>query len=100
MPGTIYDQQQSSVPAFRDFIGMASEIPGLLPPWWSGDSVRACIAFSDQSAVWSLRHAQEKSDIQEAWSDSTMPMKLRIIGETVYGVQTGVIPEARNAMLS
>ena len=89
MAGTIYDKEASPEPAFRIFIRKAQAVNGLLPPWWKASSVDECISFSRNSAGFSLAGAQAKSDIQKTWSDRDMPMKLRMMTETVYGYTPG-----------
>jgi splicing suppressor protein 51 len=88
MTGTIYNGEASSVLAFRDFIKKAKEIHGFLPPWWTDAKLKECIRLSRSGELkddFSLSGAQEKSDIQETWADTQMPMKLRMLGERVYG---------------
>jgi splicing suppressor protein 51 len=89
MTGTIYNQEPSSEKAFRSFIGKAKKVSGFLPPWWDDNSLKRCLGYSRNSADFSLRHAQEKHDIQETWSDNQMPMKLRMVAERVYGNTPG-----------
>lgn len=89
MIGTIYDQEPSSEKAFRDFIGKAKAVPGLLPSWWDNKSLKQCLTYARKSTDFSLRSAQEKHDIQETWGDDKMPMKLRMVAEHVYGYTPG-----------
>jgi splicing suppressor protein 51 len=89
MSGTIYNQEPSSEKAFRTFIGKAKAVSGFLPPWWDENSLKRCLDYSRNSADFSLRHAQEKHDIQETWGDNQMPMKLRMVAERVYGNTPG-----------
>lgn len=87
MTGTIYDGFSSSEPALRDMLQRAKRVQGLLPPWWSDLKEEECIRENRQN----LKRAQEKSDIQDHWKDPTMPMKLRLTGENIYGSQPGSI---------
>lgn len=89
MTGTIYSGEPTSEPAFRTFISKAEAVPGFLPPWWSKDKLEECIRYSLNSQDFSLAHAEEKSDIQKTWNDNTMPMKLRMLAEKVYGNTPG-----------
>jgi splicing suppressor protein 51 len=89
MNGTIYNEERSSKRAFRAFLRKASRVEGLLPPWWSDEKQAECIRYGMTSSEFSLECAQEKSDIQETWGDTQMPMKLRMIGERVYGNTPG-----------
>ncbi|KAM3414720.1 hypothetical protein BST61_g9877 [Cercospora zeina] len=86
MVGTIYNQERSSEPAFRDMIRRAKRVDGLLPPWWTDEKEEECIRKNRVA----LTAAQEKSDIQEAWGDDVMPMKLRMLGERIWGNTPGV----------
>ncbi|KJX94854.1 hypothetical protein TI39_contig4154g00025 [Zymoseptoria brevis] len=76
MPGTIYDGSSTSIPAFRQFIRKAQAVEGFLPPWWTDAKLEQCIRFSKDEGGFSLAGAQEKSDIQETWKDTQMPMKV------------------------
>jgi splicing suppressor protein 51 len=89
MSGTIYNQEPNSEKAFRTFIRKSKAVTGLLPPWWDDKSLEKCLSYSRNSADFSLKHAQEKHDIQETWADKMMPMKLRMIAERVYGNTPG-----------
>ncbi|SMQ52660.1 unnamed protein product [Zymoseptoria tritici ST99CH_1A5] len=89
MPGTIYDGSSTSIPAFRQFIRKAQAVEGFLPPWWTDAKLEQCIRFSKDEGGFSLAGAQEKSDIQETWKDTQMPMKVRMLGERVYGTAPG-----------
>jgi splicing suppressor protein 51 len=89
MSGTIYNQEPNSEKAFRTFIRKAKAVSGILPPWWDHKSLEKCLSYSRNSADFSLKHAQEKHDIQETWADKMMPMKLRMVAERVYGNTPG-----------
>ncbi|KXT07876.1 hypothetical protein AC579_5155 [Pseudocercospora musae] len=96
MSGTIYNGQSSSEPAFRHMIHRAKNKAGFLPPWWNDSKLEECIRLNRQA----LRCAQEKSDIQESWSDNLMPMKLRMLGEKIYGSTPGTMPGQGDIMLN
>lgn len=99
MAGTIYNGEANSVSAFRTLLSKAKSVAGLLPPWWSDEKAAECIRYGQQSDHgFCLSSAQEKSDIQEQWKDPQMPMKLRMLGEKIYGVGPGGQPAA--SMLS
>jgi hypothetical protein len=89
MSGTIYNQEPNSEKAFRTFIRKATAVSGLLPPWWDDKSLAKCLSYSRDSADFSLKHTEEKHDIQKTWADQTMPMKLRMVAERVYGYTPG-----------
>ena len=85
MPGTIYNEEPSSEPAFREMIRRAKAVNGLLPPWWSDEKEEECIRLNRAN----LGFAAEKHDIQQEHGDSMMPMKLRLVGQRIYGSQPG-----------
>lgn len=89
MAGTIYDQEPSSVRAFKQFLRKAKWVPGFLPPWWTEEKETACVQYGMNDAHLNLKYAQEKHDIQKQWKDPQMPMKLRMIAEDVYGDTPG-----------
>lgn len=94
MPGTIYNGEYSSEMAFRDMLRRAKQVRGLLPPWWSSEKEEECIRNNEVA----LQSAREKSDIQESWQDNMMPMKLRMVGETIYGNTPGSMNDGGQAM--
>lgn len=94
MPGTIYNGEYSSEMAFRDMLRRAKQVRGLLPPWWSSEKEEECIRNNEVA----LQSAREKSDIQESWQDNMMPMKLRMVGETIYGNIPGSMNDGGQAM--
>lgn len=94
MPGTIYNGESSSEMAFRNMLWRAKQVQGLLPLWWSSEKEEECIRKNKEA----LQSAQEKSDIQEFWRDSLMPMKLRMVGETIYGNRPGSIGDGGQSM--
>jgi len=89
MIGTIYNQERSSIRAFRQFLRKAKWVPRFFPPWWTEEKENACIEYGMTDPHFSLECAQEKHDIQEKWKDPQMPMKLRMIAESVYGNTPG-----------
>jgi mitochondrial splicing suppressor protein 51 len=79
---------------FRDFLDKAEAHmgeeglggSGILPSWWSKEKRRECEQRGMRRSHWScLLSMVEKSDIQEHYGDGIMPMKLRMLAETVYG---------------
>ncbi|KAK2803972.1 hypothetical protein FQN50_006778 [Emmonsiellopsis sp. PD_5] len=59
---------------------------GILPLWWNAEKRRACIRRArDRNSPCCIYFAVEKSDIMEHYADRLMPMKLRLMGERVYG---------------
>jgi splicing suppressor protein 51 len=76
----------SPLPEFRRFLRLAESRAGLLPPWWNKDKNEKCEGIALAGDGWNdINCAVEKSDIQEHYKDPTMPMKLRILGEKIYG---------------
>ncbi|KAF9302608.1 hypothetical protein BGZ74_005094 [Mortierella antarctica] len=70
---------------FMDFLKKCHAKKNLLPPWWTKDSDKECLALGTKAGWSSLRSAVEKGDIIEHYKDSLMPMQLRMMGEQVYG---------------
>lgn len=89
MAGSIYNQQRTSEKAFRTFIGKAKAVSGLLPPQWTDESLKKYIEYSLGSTKFSLANVQEKSYIQGTGKDDKMPMRLRMLGNKVYGNTPG-----------
>ncbi|KAL8949554.1 MAG: hypothetical protein Q9222_004346 [Ikaeria aurantiellina] len=80
---------------FAEFLDLAETRAGLLPGWWSPETRKACEAMgaSGSKDGWAnLSCAVEKHDIQEHYKSPTMPMRLRLLAEKVYGkrVQGGL----------
>lgn len=90
MVGTIYNSEPTSEKAFGDFLRRAKRISGFLPPWFNDEKAEECVRYGLRSDHgFTLDCAREKSDIQEVWGDDRMPMKLRMLGEKVYGNTPG-----------
>ncbi|KAG0089088.1 hypothetical protein BGZ93_006931 [Podila epicladia] len=70
---------------FKDFLKKCHAKKNLLPPWWTKDSDKDCLALGTKAGWSSLRSAVEKGDIIEHYKDSLMPMQLRMMGEQIYG---------------
>jgi len=76
----------SPVPVFRKFLNLAEKRQRLLPSWWSKGKRKECERLAMGGDGWAdINCAVEKSDIQEHYGDGMMPMKLRILGEKIYG---------------
>ncbi|KAK5173321.1 Ankyrin repeat and MYND domain-containing protein 2 [Saxophila tyrrhenica] len=100
MPGTIFHDDATSERAFRDFLCKAKDVPDFLPPWWTDARTEAAVAYGLRTDHnFSLHYASEKADIQEDWKDDRMPMKVRMLGEKVYGNAPGVPPGGGASML-
>ncbi|KAL8724271.1 MAG: hypothetical protein Q9166_008041 [cf. Caloplaca sp. 2 TL-2023] len=82
-------------PEFAHFLNMAEKRKDLLPKWWNKETRAACEAMGadNSKANWAdLSCAVGKNDIIDHYKESTMPMKLRLLAEKVYGqrVQGGL----------
>jgi splicing suppressor protein 51 len=73
-------------PAFRGFLDLAEKREGILPGWWNVEKRKECERVAVDEEGWNdINCAVEKNDIMEHYGDNLMPMKLRILGEKVYG---------------
>jgi mitochondrial splicing suppressor protein 51 len=73
-------------PAFRGFLDLAEKREGILPGWWNVEKRKECERVAVDEDGWNdINCAVEKSDIMEHYGDNLMPMKLRILGEKIYG---------------
>ena len=80
---------ENPLPDFRRFLDLAESRGDILPAWWSKQKRQVCERSGIDSRRWSdLNSAVKKQDIQEHYGDHLMPMKLRMLAETIYG--TGV----------
>ena len=71
---------------FQEFLDLAETRSGILPSWWSDGKRRECEENATDREEWSdLNAAVEKHDIIEHYGDATMPMKLRLLAEKIYG---------------
>lgn len=70
---------------FKDFLKKCHAKKDLLPPWWTKDCDKDCLAVGTKVGWSSLRNAIEKGDIIDHYGDSLIPMQLRMMGEQVYG---------------
>ena len=84
--------QGNPVIGFRRYLKQAESQSKVLPGWWNLEKRKACIAKGNAQDHWSSLHfAVEKSDIQEHYKNSSMPMQLRMLAEEIVGtyVMTG-----------
>ena len=71
---------------FQEFLDLAETRSGILPSWWSDGKRWECEEKAMDTEEWSdLHSAVEKHDIIEHYGDNTMPMKLRLLAEKIYG---------------
>lgn len=80
----IYNGEQP-LPPFKKFLSLAESRPALLPSWWNPEKRRECERLAVNGEWSNIKAAVEKSDIQDHYNDNMMPMKLRILGEKIYG---------------
>lgn len=57
----------------------------LLPEWWSKESLNECLEFARTDEFSNVGYATEKHDIQEHYSQTDMPMQLRMFSEKIDG---------------
>ncbi|TFA98138.1 hypothetical protein CCMA1212_010134 [Trichoderma ghanense] len=87
MEDSLYATRSSGLRGFRKFLEKAAAVPGLLPAWWNEEKKAACEKLGMTRSQWSDLHcAVEKSDIIDHYKDPVFPMKLRMLGVTVYGL--------------
>ena len=73
-------------PDFCDFLNLAESKKGVLPKWWNRSKRMICHTRALNEDNWCyIRFAVEKSDVQEHYKDSMIPMMLRMLAEQVYG---------------
>ncbi|MCJ1309878.1 hypothetical protein MMC25_003539 [Agyrium rufum] len=78
--------QENPLTDFRRYLRKAERRGGVLPTWWSDEKSTACQRQGMDKTQWSdLSCAVEKSDIQEHYRDSMMPLKLRVLAEKIEG---------------
>ena len=79
---------------FRDFLDLAEERVGLLPPWWCEAKRSECERMAEETE----RMAPGSEDYETrdflvdhaliwAYRDYNIPMKLRLLAEKVYGTK-------------
>jgi splicing suppressor protein 51 len=73
------------LPEFKKFLSLAESRQAILPPWWSPAKRWECERLAVNGTFSNIHGAVEKSDIQEQYNDNMMPMKLRVLGEKIYG---------------
>ncbi|CAD6577525.1 MAG: hypothetical protein ASARMPREDX12_008386 [Alectoria sarmentosa] len=78
--------EDDPLPDFQEFLDMAEMKNGILPSWWSDGKRRECEERAVDARQWSdLNCAVEKRDIIKHYGDGSMPMKLRLLAEKIYG---------------
>jgi splicing suppressor protein 51 len=83
---------EDPLPGFRKFLDLAERRGTVLPKWWNEEKRAECEKLGLTEGDWSnLKFAVEKSDIQEHYKDPLMPMKLRVLGERIYGRRIGAL---------
>ena len=85
----LYNQQDPR-PDFHRFL-LKVEKKGILPAEWDMEKRKECEQLAgSRSNDDGLHFAIEKHDVQETYRDLFMPMKLRMLAETVYGKAAGM----------
>ena len=84
-PRGIYNEDPP-LPDFRRFLDLAQKRKGLLPTWWSPEKRQQCERLAGDDTQWAhIGYAVQKSDMIEHYRDATMPTRLRMLAEKVYG---------------
>lgn len=88
---SVFAGEPHSLPAFKQFLRLAERRVGLLPPWWSAEKAKECVALGmNNPDDWSsLGSGPEKGDIVDHYGDTSMPMQMRMLGEQIYGSGPG-----------
>jgi len=91
----IFDAEEKCVPQFKRFLDLAESRSGLLPGWWDAEKRAECEAFAVGDMMGTYQECglaegnifafTDKGEIQEHYADPLMPMKLRLVGERIYG---------------
>ncbi|KAK0104795.1 hypothetical protein ONS95_005063 [Cadophora gregata] len=76
---------EDPLPDFKEFLNKAEKKEGILPKWWNKDKRKECEKVATRDGWANINHAVEKSDIIEHYKNPMMPMKLRVLGEKIYG---------------
>lgn len=75
MEGSVYAGNTDGLRGFRNFLGKAATVSGLLPPWWKNEKKPACEQLGIYTSQGSdLRCAVEKQGIIEQYGDPQFPM--------------------------
>ena len=84
---------------FRDFLNLAEERVGLLPPWWWCEGKRGeCERTAEETER--MAPGSEDYDTRDfltdhafiwAYEDYKIPMKLRLLAEKVYGTKVALL---------
>lgn len=80
----LYGGARDSSKPFSRFLDLASSRPNLLPAWWNDSKRAECEAFAKSDDWYHLGAGVEKQDIIDHYSDTHMPMALRMLGTVVY----------------
>jgi hypothetical protein len=77
---------KKTTPLFDEFLDKAGK-SGVLPAWWSGKKRKAVKrASQDRGGLRCIYFAMERDDIIDSYEgDVVMPLKLRRLGEKIYG---------------
>ncbi|KAI0470555.1 putative MYND domain protein [Xylariaceae sp. FL0804] len=85
-PDSVYaSAANDGTSGFHRFLGKVKAKPDLLPGWWNDDKQRECEALGARPGWCKLANKRSKADIMDHYGDSQFPMKIRMLGEAVYG---------------
>lgn len=91
---TLTNGEDDEIPLehFKSYLKKAERCTGFLPTWWNKQAEEECIKIAcDPNGNSYIGHTVEKSDIQEAYNDSSMPMFMRLLGERIFGSPVGSV---------
>lgn len=71
---------------FKNFLGLAEQTSGILPPWWSVVHAEKCLEYATLARNCSnIGSAVQMRDIIAHFKHALMPMELRVLAEQIYG---------------
>ena len=77
---------EDPMPEFKRFLNLAEKGKNVLPVRWDKKKRRACERQANDKKEWSCVYfAAEERDIIEHYKNDSMPVKLRMLAERVYG---------------
>lgn len=73
-------------PAFRHYLKLAESRRKILPAWWNAGKRKECEKMAANADSWSnIYRMVKRDDITAHYNSDLMILKLRIVGEQVYG---------------
>lgn len=87
---TSSDKNQLPIKHFQKYLKKAQRCQGFLPSWWNDQAREECIRIAcDPNGGSYIGQTMQKSDIQQAYGDQTMPLVMRMQGEKIFGSRPG-----------